>query len=274
MNVCARNTFVSLWLFFGVLSLSAQGACFYFPFINNASPGSSKLMPLKVINLDSAVAVQLVVRWDPAVLQYTNIDNLMLGDLSFADFNTARALDSGYVRMQWEGATSLPPGTSVPDSSTIFRMRFKVIGPDTSSTPVKITELLTFPPLNFEVIKVQADTSNVAYGLSDCLPSNGFVAVGYTVSAEEPEALEIPLSISPNPFLVSAQLDFFLTETAEVQAFISDAMGRIVFEKNFFSLPPGQHGMVIENEMLGAPGVYALTLRAGRKIATQKFVLF
>lgn len=273
MNVCARNTFVSLWLFFGVLSLPAQGVSFYFPTINNAVPGSTKLMPLKVVNLDSVVSMQLVVRWDPKVLKFVNIDSYNLPDLSGPDFNTTRALDSGYVRMQWEGPTSNPPGTSLPDSSTLFRMRFTVIGADSSSSPVYLTELLNFPPTYFEIVKVLADTSNAVYLLPDCNFVDGLIRVGFTVSANETLEFGIPVSLAPNPFLVSGQFQFELLESADTQILIFDSMGKKVFEKNFSTLPAGQHGMVIENSMLGAPGLYSLTLRAGRKIATRNFVL-
>ena len=274
MNVCLRNTFVSLWLLFGAISLSAQGASFYFPYINNAAQGSNKLMPLKVVNLDSVVALQMVVRWDPKLLKFLTIDAFGLEGLNLGDFNTARAVDSGYVRLQWEGSNALPPGTSVADSSTIFRIRFNVIGPDSTCSPVQITEILDFPPLNFEVVKVQPDTSNIGYDLDDCPHTNGFICIGFTSATGEPGIDEVPLSLSPNPFSVSAQLQFELDEKVDTQVFITDMMGRIVFDKRFFELPPGQHGMVIENGMLGAPGLYSLTLRAGRKTTTRQLVLF
>lgn len=273
MNVCLRNTFVSLWLFFGALSLSAQGASFFFPFLNNAAPGSNKLLPLRVVNFDSAVALQLVVRWDPSVLKYINIDQMNLPGLVGSDFNTSHAIDSGYIRLQWEGDTSLPPGISVADSSIIFRLRFNVIGQCDTGSAVRVTELLTFPPTNFELVKVLPDTSNVGYDLEDCPHTDGFVAVCYTVDAQEPRATEIPVSLSPNPFGESSHLQFELTETADVQVLVADAMGRIVLEKNLFKAAPGQHGMVIEKSMLAAPGVYSLRLQAGRKTATRTLVL-
>jgi hypothetical protein len=274
MNVCVRNTFISLWLLFGAASLSAQGVSFYFPYLNDVMPGTNKLMPLRVVNFDSVVSLQLVIRWDPAVLKYVNIDQLNLPGLSGADFNINNAIDSGYVRLQWEGPSTLPPGTSVPDSSVILRFRFNIIGPDTSSSPVKITELLTFPITNLEVVKVLPDTSAVAYEVDDCIITNGFVAVGYTVSANEPQALELPLTLAPNPFLVYTQLDYNLEETSDVQLVISDVNGKIVQQEQFFRLPPGQHGMVIEKDRLGAPGVYALRLQAGPKIATRTLVVY
>jgi len=272
MNVCIRNTFVSLWLYFGALSLSAQGACFYLPFINDVPTGSNRLMPVKCINLDSVLSLQLLIRWDPTVLRYLTIDQLGIPGLAFNDFNAANAIDSGYVRLQFEGNTSLPPGTSVPDSSTVFRLRFNVIGPDTSSTPVKITELLTFPPLIYELIKVRPDTSAVGYYMGDCAHTNGFVAVGYTVSASEPQATALPISVAPNPFLVSTSLQYFLDESADIQIVICNMLGQVVFQKQVLNQSAGQHGMVIENGMLGAAGVYSLTIRAGQKFATQKII--
>lgn len=273
MNVCIRNTFVSLWLLLGTVSLSAQGPSFILPYVNNAAPGSFKLLPLKVVNLDSVVSMQMVFRWDPKVLKFLAVTNLNFSDLNLADFNTSRALDSGYVRLQWEG-DSAPPGFSVPDSTIIFRLRFQVIGPDTSSTAVQITELLDFPPTYFEIVKVNADGTNEDYLLNECVRIHGFVAVGYTVGTSEAEQNTIPLSLSPNPFSVSANVQFELDETADVQVVITDALGRIVQEKRLSKLPPGQHGMVIENTMLGVPGLYSLSLRAGRKTATHRLVLF
>ena len=274
MNVCTRNTFISLWLLFGAVSLSAQAPCFYFPTLNGAVAGNNVLMPLKAVNLDSVVSMQMVIRWDPKVLKYITTDSYNFSDLSPSDLNTSRALDSGYVRLQWEGPVSAPPGSSIGDSLTIFRVRFNVIGQNADSSVVRVTELLNFPPTIFEIVKVRADASNEDYLLSECCIKDGLVRVGFTVSADEPGQNTLPVSLSPNPFLVSAELNFELDEAADTQLFITDATGRMVFEKNFFKLPAGQHGMVIENGMLGAPGVYFLTLQAGRKIAKQKFVTF
>lgn len=114
---------------------------------------------------------------------------------------------------------------------------------------------------------------SVAYGVDDCTITHGFVAVGFTVSANEPQANELPVTLAPNPFLVSSQLSYFLEETSDVQLVISDVNGKIVHKEQFFQLQPGQHGMVIEKDRLGAPGIYALSLRAGRKIATRTLVV-
>ncbi len=234
--------------------------------------GSNKIMPLKVVNLDSVVSMQMAFRWNPKVLKFLTIDNFNFSDLGLVDFNTTRALDSGYVRMQWIGPSSAAPGVSAVDSSTIFRFRFNLIGNDTCSK-VLITELLSFPPTYFEIVKVRTNESNEDYLLSECPITEGRICIGIASAAQEPNANEIAFSLWPNPFLVEAQLEFYLDETTDTQVFISDVNGRIVFEKKFLSLTPGQHGMVIENSMLAAPGVYALTLQAGRKIATRTFVL-
>lgn len=273
MNVCVRNTFVSLWLFFGAVSLPAQGACFYFPFLNNVASGSNKALSLGVVNLDSVVAMQFVISWDPTVLKYLTIDQINFSDLAFSDFNVNQAVDNGIIRLQWEGLNETP-GASAPDSSAIFRVRFQVIGPDTSSTPVKITESLDFPATYFEVVKVRSDNSNVAYTIDSCGPTNGFVAVGYTVAAAEAFQDEMSLLVSPNPFSGQTQLQFELEETADVAVIITDALGRIVHKKHLPELPSGQHGMVIEKGYIGSPGIYSLILHAGRKTAIRTLVHF
>lgn len=272
MNVCLRNTFVCLWHLFGVLTLSAQGPSFYLPTVNNVAPGSTQLIELRAANLDSVVSMQMVVRWDPKVLKYITIDQFNFGNLTWSNFNSFNAVDSGYIRMQWEGPT-LPPGTSLVDSSRVFRLRFSAIGPNLTCSPIRVTELLSFPPTSFEIVKVRADTTNEDYLLHECQITDGFVCIGTSVHAAEPLENEMPISLSPNPFSEISQLNFELSESTDAQVIITDATGRVVLERNFFQLPAGQHGMVIEKSMLGATGVYSLTLRAGRKIATRRFVL-
>jgi len=273
MNVCLRNTFVCLWHFFGVLTLSAQGPSFYFPTVNNVAPGSTQLIELRAVNLDSVVSMQMVVRWDPKVLKYITIDQFNFGNLTWSNFNSSNAVDSGYIRLQWEGSLN-PPGTSLADSSRVFRLRFSVIGQDQSCSAIRVTELLSFPPTNFEIVKVRPDGTNEDYLIHECTLTDGLISVGVKVAAVEPLETEMPISLSPNPFSEISQLNFELSESADAQVIITDAAGRVVLERNFFQIPAGQHGMVIEKRMLGAAGVYSLTLRAGRKIATRKFVLF
>jgi hypothetical protein len=265
---------------FAVLWLSCTGAVsaqigFSMPFINAAVPGTDKYMTVKVTNFDSIVSMQYVIRWDPTVLQYVTINTFgAIPGLDLLDFNVQQAVDSGIVRLVWEGPNSFP-GVSVIDGYTIFRLRFTVIGSDTSSTPVKFTETNnTFPALDFEIVKVVSPDSTLqAFDEQDCTLINGFVAVGYTVATDEPASANVlELIVSPNPFSDNTKAEFHLAETADVQAFITDAAGRLVFQKDMPHLPSGKHAINIDKAVFQAKGAYFITIRAGSQTSVQPMI--
>lgn len=235
------------------------------PFVNNAAPGSNKSLSARVTNFDSIVSMQFVVRWNPAVLQYLLIDNFGIPGLDLGDFNTARALDSGYVRVLWEGPNSFP-GVSAPDGTTLFRLRFKVIGPDTSSTRIKFTEITySFPQTEFEIVKVVSPDSTLqAFHEQDCDLKHGFVAVGYTVATREAALEEMEASVTPNPFSSSgADVQFTLLSPADVKILVTDLTGRLISEKELAGLSAGIQQYHLDSIPFPARGAYFLTIIAG-----------
>ena len=218
--------------------------------------------------------MQYVIRWNPAVLKYTTINNFgAVPNLDISKFNVLNAVDSGYIKMVWEGPNSFP-GTSVPDGTTIFRIRFNVIGADTSSTSVKFTEITnTSPFIEFEVAKTKADSTVIAFDEHTCKLTQGFVAVGYTVATQEPgETDALALSVSPNPFSENTKATFYLDQTADVQALISDASGRILFQQAMPHLPPGKHAIDIDKAIFPAKGAYFITIRAGSEMSVRPMI--
>lgn len=265
MNIRLRLAFAMLWLFSSV-ALSAQIG-FSLPFVNDAAPGSNKSLAVRVTNFDSIVSMQFVVRWDPTVLKYLTIDNFgAVPQLDINDFNAQRALDSGYVRMVWEGPNSFP-GVSVEDDATIFRIRFNVIGPDTSSSQVKFTEITySFPNTEFEILKVVSPDSTLrAFNETECNLDHGFVAVGYTVSAEEASREALEMQVSPNPFSVNTEAVFTLEQSSDVKMLVSDAQGKLVHQTTLPQLPAGIHRYAIDSAIFPAKGAYFLTIYAGKQ---------
>lgn len=218
--------------------------------------------------------MQYVIRWNPAVLRYLTIDSFQLPNLSLNNFNTQRALDSGIVKLLWEGP-SFFPGISRPDNATIFRLRFNVIGPDTSSTAVRFTEITnTFPFLDFEVLKVISPDSTIGMlNEQQCKLKNGFVAVGFTVDTKEPQDPDaLQLTLAPNPFSENTQVEFYIAQTADVQAIVTDVSGRILFQKDMPQLPSGKHGININKAIFPAKGAYFLTIRTGSQSSTRTLI--
>lgn len=273
MSFRLRIALAVMWLCCAC-ALSAQIG-FSMPFINGAATGSNKSLTVKVTNFDSIVSMQYVIRWDPTVLKYLTIDNFgAVPTLGLTHFNAANALDSGYVKLQWEGPNFFP-GVSVPDGTAIFRMRFNIIGPDTSSTIVKFTEITnTSPFIEFEVLKVVSPNGTIqAFDEHHCTLTHGFVAVGYTVATAEPtiqDALE--LTVAPNPITENTRADFFLEQTADVQILIADATGRIVFQKELPNLPSGKNGIDLDKAIFPAKGAYFLTVRAGSEMSVRPMI--
>jgi hypothetical protein len=272
MNICVRRlALVGLWVFFSAF-LSAQVG-FSLPFINDATPGTTKSLNVTTTNFDSVVGVQFVLRWDPTVLKYIGIDNLNLPDLDPSDFNASQAVDSGIVRLLWIWSNPQAfPGVSLPDGTSLFRLRLNVIGQDSSSSSVVFTQSATTV---FDVTKVAADSMLYSCFLDDVVLSPGFVAVGYTVAANEPfSANNWAIRAFPNPFSELTNIQFSLDESADIQAIVTDLAGKIVFENTLPNLPPGQHGMEIEKAFLRKKGAYFLTLRSGAKVCVQPLFLF
>lgn len=263
MNFHLRIAFAILWLCCSN-ALSAQRLGLSMPFVNDAAPGSNKTMSVRVTNFDSIISMQFVVRWNPAVLKFLTIDGFgEVANLDLSDFNTLRALDSGYVRLVWEGPNFFP-GVTVMDDASIFRLRFNVIGQDTSSSPIKFTEITySNPQTEFEIVKAIRVDSTVTFNEQDCTLKHGFVAVGYTVAAREAASEALETSVYPNPFAEGADAQFTLLEPADVKILITDVAGRLISEKILPGLSAGMQQYHFDSTLFPAKGTYFLTIIAG-----------
>ena len=162
-------------------------------------------------------------------------------------------------------------GTTVPDETTIFRIRMQIIGAINSSAGVVITQS---PPTSFEVNQIVNGTLT-SLNINQVQLTQGFVAVGYTVGTTEvSDGREWPVSIVPNPFSETAEIFFESEEGADIQMIITDIAGRIIVEKNIFSSTSGQHGMEIASSQLREKGMYFLILRTDKRSCVRTLFLF
>jgi len=267
-----------LWLrIFGVsvltlnsILLFAQPFGFSLPVINNAFPGAIINPGLSVTNFDSVTSLQFVLRWNTTVLQFQEIYALNLVGVDAEDFALTQALDSGIIRFKY-ASPSLLGGTSVPDGTNLFRVRLKVVGNIGSSSALQITENF---PTAFEVTQGQPDSSILAYPLGAVEIHNGFVAVGYTVSATEPvKTSELPVQISPNPFTEHTQVAFHLEKAGVVHLTLTDLAGRTV-RTEAWPLSAGDQSIALSAAGLQAQGAYFLNLRTATQACVRTLFLF
>lgn len=256
-----------IWLNIAV-SLPAQVG-FALPFINQANPGQVMNLPVTVSNFDSVLSVQFVIRWDPEVLQFISVGTYSLPDMGDEDFGLTNAVDSGIFRFAWYAPDTF--GVTQPDDYTIFKIKFKVIGDNLSDTEVYFTEL---PPLTFFEVTQRGGTT-YGYGPNNIPPvlEQGFVAVGYTVSANEPfGASDVQINIAPNPFSDRAQIVFDAQSAANVHVNVCDATGRVLIKKEMSWLP-GRNGMEIERSQLSGSSTYFLVVESEGKTWVRPFIL-
>jgi hypothetical protein len=242
------------------------------PNINNVTPGGTVIVPVQVVRFDSMAAAQFVIRWDSTVLRYKSLTNLSaLGLTVGTNFNLNNALDSGMIRFQWV-STSSCPGTTLTDSTVIFKIRFDVIGPVLSGTTVKFAS--AYPTL-FEITQAGDSCKTKSYSINQVKLHQGFVAVGYTATAtREPDANPLHISITPNPFSNRAHVTFNLGNADDLHLTILDASGRVCYENVLNRLAAGPQSLDIENTWLqDKKGTYFLVLRAGAQVSVRPFLM-
>lgn len=253
---------VSLWLSF-ISGLSAQQVGLHLPSLNNVSPSTTILVPVTVTNFDSITSIQFVLQWNPQVLSTLQVLTFNLPNMSISHFNMADTA-SGLLRFVYE-APNLNAGVSKSDGATIFRLSFYVAGQINDSS---VLQFAGIPPTEFEISQVGHPQP---YTLDSCEIDNGFVAVGYTVSAADPVAGTFPVKIFPNPF-PDATTAFFELKTGEnVQFLLTDMTGKTLNEKKIW-LPAGQHGMEIASDQLQENGIYYLIIRTATQSCIRSLV--
>lgn len=264
MSFWLRVILASQWLL-SVSLLSAQVG-FTMPVINNVSTGSIVLPTIKVTGFQGILSAQYAICWDPQVLQFQAVTNMNLPGLDTTKFGYLR-IDQGILSFAWP-SPNLSSGTTVPDGTAIFRLKMKVIGPTGSGTGLKfMTKLPT-------AIEVTHTVNNKTEAFPDSLVhlNHGYVAVGFTVADEEPDALSMPLSVFPNPFTALTHVVFGLEKATDVRLRVTDVTGRMVHERTE-SLSAGQHSLDLQHTQLHGPGAYFLSLLLGDKAVTRPIFL-
>jgi hypothetical protein len=83
----------------------------------------------------------------------------------------------------------------------------------------------------------------------------------------------IPVTVFPNPFNSSTNINYTLHESANVSFKILDYLGRIVFEEYFQDLRAGEHQVKLKLNGQ-SQGLYIYHLTTGDNFASGKIVLF
>lgn len=235
------------------------------PVINEAAPGSFAVLPVTVTDFDSIVSMQYVIQWDPQVLTFYSVTSLNLPGLILDDFAT-QDVANGILRFTWQ-APNVQTGVTVADQTAIFRVRFLLVGQENQGSAVVFNGV---PPTEFEVVK--AGNPATGYDMEDCSLSNGYVAIGFSLSTDWIEGENsLPVSFAPNPFPVSTTATFDLDKASDLYMVLTDASGHPVLDRKM-SLPAGRHGMELAPDRFRDSGIYYLILRTADRSCVRPLV--
>ena len=106
----------------------------------DAEAGSTVCVPVTVNDFDGIASLQFSLAWDPAVLQFTAVQNFNIPDLNAGSFNTTLAAN-GQIAMAWFDNTA--QGVTIADGTTIFEMCFTVLGASGTASNITFSDTPT-----------------------------------------------------------------------------------------------------------------------------------
>ncbi|MBC7923716.1 MAG: T9SS type A sorting domain-containing protein, partial [Ferruginibacter sp.] len=222
----------------------------------SALPGQEIAVPVKVGGFSGVSGYQFTLAWDPRVVKFVAISH---GAVE-ASYGVAKASE-GQLTTTWQA----PSGGSrtLPDDTTAFYVRFRVVGGLGSETPFRITSSLTAS----EAYNARLERLSVA-------SAERKIRIGEATSAL-PAGYELYPG-QPNPFGEQTTIRFSLPRPERVNLVIYNAIGQPI--KRFDgTYPAGEHRITWDGEgesggKLGA-GTYFVQLRAGGFVKVRKLVL-
>jgi hypothetical protein len=225
----------------------------------HALPGDIITVPVKVSNFNSISGFQFTINWDPTVLEFQEAVNATL-DMNYGTLNT----QSGSLTTLW--STENLNGYNLSDGSTIFELKFRVIGNAGQSSLISI---------NSEITPMFAYDNNLDE--LTCSVNEGTVTIDNITSISEISSDENQvLQNNPNPFTDKTEIIFTVKETGQFDIAIYDVLANRVIDFSG-SYDAGKHlitwdgrnseGLKLSN------GNYYFILRSAEMIKVKKMIL-
>ncbi len=243
---------------FALGTLAAQEVVLKTPDLE-VDPDETFSLDLQVEDFELITGLQFSVNWDPEVLEFVNVDNFGLPGLTTeGNFGTMQ-VDQGILRFAWFHQELT--GVTLPDMSTVFSVKFKVVGDPNTNTQVTITN----EPIVVEVVSTS--------GMLPFNIQNGTVTVMGPNAANETISTDFVLyQNSPNPFSEVSYIRFDLNKSTQTHLSIYDQTGRVVYtESAYYSA--GSHAIPIERNLFQSAGTYVYTLQTANGTATRQLVV-
>lgn len=228
-----------------------------------ANPGQIVKVKVKVSDFDTMLSSQFTLRYDTAIVEYSAIGDFGIFNITDQNFGVptgAFPSPKGIITFLWV-ADNIISGHSMPDSSTLFSISFKVTGADGQVSPIQFSDdptVIEFGNLGGEI---------------DYMAFNGSVTVGDPSSAKEVATEDFIFEpISPNPTQGEANVRFKLLYASKTTISIHNAAGEEIHRRTQ-RFGNGQQNLTLEKNLFPAPGVYYISLTTENAQAVQKLIV-
>ncbi len=121
---------------------------------DSADTGEQVCLDVSVCNFTDIVSMQYTMQFNPAILQFDEIQNINLQDLSSGNFGTTMS-DNGFVTLSWN--EPMGQGVTVPNETVIYSICFTAIGAGGSTDSLLINGNLA----QIEVIDENSGGNNI-----------------------------------------------------------------------------------------------------------------
>ena len=228
-------------------------------FENTSAPsGDSVFVNLNGAGFENIQNMQFTITWDPTIMEFRGWQSTMeiLG-LEASSFST-RFVDEGKLTF----AHSIAPGAVTFTDSTLFALKFRMIGLDGQTSSLNITGdplPILVTDNQFQPQNVNTESATVTIGMS--------TSVGDLINRQD--ALR---PNRPNPFKDFTIIPFVLEESGPITLDIFNHTGVRVFSHNG-NYSPGNHQVKVMSSDLGASGLYYYQIVTKNGRSTRPMIL-
>jgi len=230
----------------------------------NGEKGQIVEVGIAVGGFEEISSMQFSINWDSTILDFKTVENLttILPDFAEKEIGLVET-SSGAIRVAWfDNSIS---GISIPDGTQLFTIRFEIIGEAGTNSAITISDqpiVIEFTNLAGQIVEL-TEVRGGAITIPDNITSTTFLTALNGMKLYQNE---------PNPFKAVTQIKAILPNIADVQFFITDISGKIVYQNNFISVQ-GENNIVIERRLLDASGTYYYTLQSEDYQLSKRMIL-
>jgi hypothetical protein len=222
--------------------------------------GDSVVVELRAKTRDTLSTLQFTMSWNPAILSFGRVDTVggfppSAISEEFGSSNIAQ----GKLTFVWI-STNIN-GFKIPDSLEVFKIVFKAIGANGTTSP-----------LQYVATPTPIKASNAQLMGVAVTSQEGIIKLGTTAINEQSRQNGLLLEQNkPNPFHGQTVIPFYLNEADEVFLSVCDFKGQKLIEKKGF-YDTGLHEWTLNTEGVLPNGFYVYSIRTRGGFDSKVFI--